>query len=108
MERSSMSLELINHSPDLKKLRDEGYNIQIRGAYLVVNEVPYVNSSGQVLRGRLISKLNVVGNRTAAPDEHQMYFVGEHPCHADGSPMTEMVNATVDMVVDAELTARFS
>lgn len=103
-----MSLELISHSPDLKKLRDEGYNIRIRGAYLVVDEVPYVNSSRQVLRGQLISKLNVVGNTTAAPDEHQMYFAGEYPCHADGSPMTEMVNATVNTVVDAKLTAQFS
>lgn len=103
-----MSFELINHSPDLKKLRDEGYDIQIRGAYLVVNDIPYVNSSRQVLRGQLISKLNVVGNATATPDEHQMYFAGEYPCHADGSQMTEMVNATVDTVVDAKLTARLS
>lgn len=103
-----MSFELISHSPDLKKLRDEGYNIQIRGACLVVNDVPYVNSSREVLRGKLISKLNVVGNTTTTPDEHQMYFAGEYPCHADGSPMTEMVNATVNTVVDANLTAQFS
>lgn len=103
-----MSLELINHSPDLKRLRGEGYNIQVRGAYLVVDDIPYVNSARQVLRGQLISKLNVVGNTTGPPDEHQMYFAGEYPCHADGSQMTEMVNATINTVVDAQLTASFS
>ena len=102
-----MSSELISHSPDLTKLREEGYNIQIRGAYLVANEIPYVNSKRQVLRGKLISKLNLSGNTTAPPDEHQIYFAGEYPCHADGTQMTEVVNSAVNTVIDGETTAQF-
>jgi hypothetical protein len=102
-----MSSELINHSEDLKRLRDEGYNIQVRGGYLVVNDIPYVNSKRELLRGTLISKLNVSGNTTLRPDEHQALFVGEYPCHADGSQMTELVNQAVNSVIDDRLTAQF-
>lgn len=35
-----MSAELIARNPDLKRLRDEGYFIAIRGSSLLVREVP--------------------------------------------------------------------
>jgi molybdopterin/thiamine biosynthesis adenylyltransferase len=102
-----MSSELINHSDDLRRLRDEGYHIQIRGAYLVVYEIPYVNVDRNVLRGTLISKLNLSGNTTLRPDEHQIYFAGQYPCHADGSQMTELVNQAVATKIDDSITAQF-
>jgi len=59
-----MSLKLINHSPDLKRLRDEGYFIQIQGALLLLREVPYLNAQRQVQIGRLISTINMAGDVT--------------------------------------------
>ena len=47
-----MSLELINRSPDLKRLREEGFFVQIRGGFLIMREVPYVDASKQVRTGR--------------------------------------------------------
>jgi biotin operon repressor len=40
-----MSLQLISRSPDLKQLRDEGYEIEVNGGHLVVHQIPYVNGS---------------------------------------------------------------
>src|SRR5690242_19173715 len=37
----SVSQQLISLSPDLKRLRDEGYNLEIRGGHLLVKDVPY-------------------------------------------------------------------
>ena len=37
-----MSQQLINHSPDLKQLRDEGYHIVVYGGYLLIHHIPYV------------------------------------------------------------------
>lgn len=43
-----MSPQQINLSPDLKRLRDEGYELEIKGAYALVHHVPYVNSRKEI------------------------------------------------------------
>jgi hypothetical protein len=103
-----MSQRQISLSPDLKRLRDEGYSIEIRANYLLVKDVPYVNSRREVQRGILVSKLNLAGDVTARPDDHLAQFVGEHPCHRDGSPMHELVNQTINTKLDDRLTTNFS
>ena len=85
--------ELISHSDDLRKLKDAGYALRLHKAYLVIDQIPYVTSQRAIARGSLVSKLNVAGDQTLQPDQHEMYFVGEYPCHADGSRMQELVNS---------------
>src|SRR5437879_5981921 len=80
-----MSQELINRSPDLKKLRDEGYDIEERDGYLLVKHVPYVNSQKEIKYGVLVSKLKLAGDQTDKTDDHVALFVGEHPCNWDGT-----------------------
>lgn len=104
MERSSMSQKLISLSPDLSRLRAEGYDIEIRGSYLVMKDVPYVNSAREVKLGTLVSPLNLAGDRTARPDNHQVQLAGEFPCHSDGTPMNELVNQSTTTVIDPSLT----
>ena len=103
-----MSQKQISLSPDLKRLRDDGYNIEIRAAYLLLKDVPYVTPAKEVKRGVLVSKLTLAGDVTARPDDHQVQFAGEHPCHRDGSPMTELVNQALDTKLDDGLTVKFS
>lgn len=77
---------LINHSPDLKKLWDEGFAIEIKGAHLLVHDVPYVNSRQEIMMGTLVSTLMLATSEaTAPPDTHVIFFIGEHPCNKDGS-----------------------
>jgi len=80
-----MSLQLINLSPDLKKLQNEGYTVEIVSNYLVVRNIPYVNSKKEIHQGTLVSELTLAGNKTAAPKTHLVYFIGDHPCDKDGS-----------------------
>lgn len=88
-----MSNTLIAHSPDLQKLRNEGYKIEIKNTHLLVHEVPYVNSERKILRGVLVSPLgDLAGNRTAKPQNHVMYFIGEHPCDNNGKVITGIQN----------------
>jgi hypothetical protein len=91
-----MSRELISRSPDLKRLRDDGYFIQIRGGLLVMREVPYVDSQRRVRMGSLISSLTLSGDVTRAPDTHVVHFDGEYPCRADGTPINEISHATAN------------
>lgn len=83
-----MSQQLINRSPDLKKLRDEGYEIEVKGGHLVVHHIPYVNATREVKLGKLISTLTLNNNVTMRPDNHVIHFMGEHPCNKDGTIIT--------------------
>ncbi|MCL4406005.1 MAG: ThiF family adenylyltransferase [Patescibacteria group bacterium] len=90
-----MSHKLVNpNNKDLKKLRDLGYVIDIKGGFLLVHQVPYVNANKQVAYGTLVSKLDLADDRTVQPQNHVIYFVGDHPCNSDGSMMLGIKNAS--------------
>lgn len=89
-----MSHQLIAHSLDLLQLRNEGYDIAVVGGYLLVRDVPYVDSTAAVKRGTLVSKLELSGDQTNKPSDHVAYWIGEHPCHADGTNITAIQNAS--------------
>src|SRR3989338_5343682 len=108
MAPSSMSQQLINLSPDLKRLRDEGYNIQIRSGYLVLTEIPYVNSQREIKRGALVSDLALAGDRTARPADHVARFAGEHPCNSDGSEIAQIKHGSAPQAVDDQITTQHS
>lgn len=102
-----MSQKPISLSPDLTRLRAEGYNIEIRGSYLLVKDVPYVNANREVKLGILVSTLNLAGDMTGSPDDHQVRMAGEYPCHADGRQMTELVNQVNETKLDSNLTTSY-
>jgi|SRR5579871_864121 len=85
-----MSRKPLSLSPDLKRLRDEEYDLDIRNGYLLVRDVPYVNSKKEVKRGTLIMKLVLAGDVADKPDNHVAYFDGDHPCHADGTEIAKI------------------
>lgn len=101
-----MSRELFNLNPDLKHLRDEGYFAQIQGGLLLVREVPYVDSNRTVRRGTLVSSLNMAGNKTQKPETHQVWFDGEFPCFANGTPIKAIANQTGNFPLANGMTAK--
>jgi hypothetical protein len=80
-----MSQELINRSADLKKLRDDGYEIEVRGTKLLITSVPYLNANLDVCYGTLVTVLELAGDRTKKPEDHRIYFIGEQPRRKDGT-----------------------
>ena len=107
-----MSQQLINRSSDLKRLRNEGYDVEIRSNYLLVKHVPYVNQAREVKFGVLVSELTLSGNVTTKPNTHVVYFAGEHPCNKDGSQMAKIAHRSKkkplssDLVVDHSFSSK--
>lgn len=91
-----MSALPISLSPDLKRLRDEGYNLEIRAGYLLVKDIPYVDGGRELQRGILASKLDLAGDVATKPKTHVAYFIGKHPCQADGKEIEPIKNASAD------------
>jgi len=86
-----MSRLLISRNPELQRLIDEGYEIEIRAGYLLVHSVPYVNSKKEVARGVIVSELTTsMPEVLGRPSTHQVHFIGEHPCKADGADLVQI------------------
>ena len=89
-----MSQKLISHSPDLKRLQDQGYSIEVRSGYLLLSLVPYVTKTREIKLGTLISTLTLAGNITAKPDNHVVLFAGETPCDQEGLQLGKIINSS--------------
>lgn len=73
--------------PDLQRLQQEGYEIEVRSGHLLVHSVPYVNAHREVLRGIVVTNLSGNVGALGAPGDHQVWFAGEFPCHHTGAPI---------------------
>jgi hypothetical protein len=104
-----MSQQLIDLSPDLKRLRDEGYEIEIfNGGHLIVRHIPYVNGSKQLAYGVLATDLTLANTtRTGKPGTHVIHFQGEYPCDKEGRMLTAIQHSTHAQQV-ANLTIQHS
>jgi hypothetical protein len=86
-----MQQQLISRSPDLQRLRNEGYDVDVRAGFLLVKGIPYVNSGRAICSGTLVTHLSMAGNITTKPATHVAYFMGEYPCDKDGTPLSKLV-----------------
>lgn len=103
-----MSLQLISRNADLQRLRNEGFDVLVKGNYLVMRSVPYVNSKKEVVRGTLVSELSLAGDITIKPSRHVMYFAGEYPCNANGSEIAKIRHQSAVTQLDRDLTVHHS
>ena len=85
-----MSQQLIDRSPDLKRLVDEGYEVEIESGHLLLRHVPYVTKGKGIKYGTLVSRLTLAGDVTTKPEDHVVMFAGDLPCDSDGRPLAHI------------------
>lgn len=78
-------MTLVDRSPDLRRLIEEQYDLEIRGANLLVHHVPYVTAQGEVNFGILVSELSTDGATTITPGQHTIWLVGGLPYDHQGN-----------------------
>jgi hypothetical protein len=94
-----MSQPLISRSPDLTRLQDEGYEVEVRDGYVLIHSVPYVDSSRRVRRGVLVTSLTLAGDTTARPQDHVVQFAGEMPCDQRGHALSKIYAGGGNIVI---------
>ena len=87
-----MSRSLIARSDDLRRLREEGYDVSVVSSHLAMKGVPYVTPERDVAYGMLVSELTIAGDRTIKPSTHVVFFTGTTPCDQHGEPIPGLVN----------------
>jgi len=103
-----MSRELISHNADLKRLRDEGYQVEIRSTYLLMHSVPYVSANREIKRGTLVSALQLAGDKTVKPTDHVALFTGDHPCNKDGTEISQIKHSSTNQTLAPDLIVKHS
>lgn len=81
---------VISLNPDLKRLRDEGYELEVRAGYAIVHSVPYLDEHGNVQRGVLVSELELNGDLVKYRKnvcKHVIHFQGTMPHRKNGEPL---------------------
>lgn len=87
-----MSQRLISRSQDLRRLIEDGFEVEVRGPYLLVGHIPYVDPECHVRYGTLVMGLALADDATIPPTDHTARFVGDVPCDAQGRRLDKMIN----------------
>ena len=82
-----MSSSLISRSDDLSALVAQGYRLEVRGGYLLVEGIPYLRADGTIAKADIVTSLDISDNRTSPPSDHTVWWTGEMPYTADGESM---------------------
>lgn len=94
-----MSPGLISRSPDLSQLRADGYDVQTQDAFLLVREVPYLDASGNIVRGTLVKPLTLSGDVADYQGDHTIHLAGPTPHDAAGRPLNRVINSSATQVL---------
>ena len=89
-----MSARVISLNSDLKHLRDEGYEIEIKGGSAIVHNIPYLDKDVTIQYGKLISPLSMRGDIVKYQNSgtaHVIYFQGTQPYCANGQQMSGLI-----------------
>ena len=108
-----MSSSLIAPNSALDRLRQDGYNVEIRDQHLLVHGVPFVTAQRVVRFGTLVCLCLQQGDQVTPPngngDNHQMWWTEEYPCYPDGTMLDLGSDATVrELLPDLTIRNRFS
>lgn len=95
-----MSRQPISHSADLSRLQDEGYELEVRGGFLIVHHVPYLTADGLVEYGVMATALELTGDVTQAPSDHTMRFGGGKPHDAKGRELNIIAGSATETLID--------
>jgi len=109
-----MSQQPISRSPDLKRLRDDGFEVEISSGYLLIHGVPYVAARGdgreiiEVKTATLASELTLSGDVTTRPGTHVALWTGDQPCNRNGTEIIQIKHSISDAKLGEGLVAKHS
>lgn len=82
--------QLVSHNDDLRRLIEKGYAVAIDGGYLLIRDIPYLNSLKALEWGAFVAKLEFINKLTVKQDDHQVWFAGSVPHGLDGNPIPNL------------------
>jgi hypothetical protein len=81
---------LVNHNDDIRRLVEKGYAVALDSNYLVIRDIPYLNSELNVQIGAIVTKLLFANEKQVIQEDHQIFFAGSAPHNMDGTPIPNL------------------
>ena len=75
---------LASHNSDLQRLLEKGYALAIDSNHLVVRDIPYLDSAGQLQLTAFVGQMEFEDQTKVRPKDHQVYFAAPRPFGLDG------------------------
>lgn len=75
---------LASRNPDLQRLLEKGYALAVDSNHLIVRDIPYLDSAGQLQWSAFVGKLEFEDQTKVSPKDHQIYFAAPRPFGLDG------------------------
>lgn len=108
-----MSRQLASHNDDIRRLVEAGFAVSEDSNYLVVRDIPYLNSSLELATGAFVATLVAIDEHRVQQDDHQVWFAGGHPHGLDGKPIPNLGGGPCSLhlspaMADVAVERRFS
>lgn len=75
---------LASRNPDLQRLLEKGYALAIDSNYLIVRDIPYLDSAGELQWSAFVGKMVFEDQNEVRPEDHQIHFAAPRPFGLDG------------------------
>lgn len=71
-----MFQKLVNHNDDIRRLVEKGYAVAFDSNYLVIRDIPYLDSNCELQIGAIVTKLEFVDQERVTQTDHQIFLLG--------------------------------
>lgn len=93
---------LASHNADIQKLIEQGYAVSMDNDYLVIRDIPYLDSEKKLQIGAIVSKLKAIDQLRVELEDHQVFFCGAHPCELNGNPIPNLGGGPAILTLKSE------
>jgi hypothetical protein len=83
-------IALASHNEAIRRLLEKGYALRYDSDYLVVRDIPYLDSQLALQVGAIVTKLVFVDKFQVKQDDHQVFFAGGVPHGLDGKAIPNL------------------
>ncbi len=90
---------LVNHNDDILRLVEKGYAVAFDSNYLIVRDIPYLDSDRRLQIGAIVTKLVFIDEDRVVQDDHQIFFAGSVPYKLDGQPISNLGGGTIQLAL---------
>lgn len=90
---------LVNHNDDIRRLVEKGYAVAFDSNYLIVRDIPYLDSDRRLQIGAIVTKLVFIDKDRVVQDDHQIFFAGSVPHTLDGNPIPNLGGGTTRLAL---------
>lgn len=85
-----MFQKLVSHNDDIRRLVDKGYAVAFDSNYLIIRDIPYLDSESKLQITAIVAKLNFIDQEHVTQTDHQVLFAGAIPYGLDGKPIPNL------------------